>query len=283
MYPDEVFLGLTLYDLCLCIGIIACFVVFGFLADKRKIKRQIQNYAMMCGIPAIVLGYGAAVLFQALYNIKSHGSFEINESTGATFYGGLIGGAAVFLALFFGVGYFKYDDKRHIREFFNIADCAAPSIVIAHALGRVGCLTAGCCHGAVTDAWYGIMMHGTEGYAKYVPVQLFEAIFLLFLFGFLFIRNLEKKGYCLTTYLCVYAVWRFVAEFTRADYRGDIFTDALTPSQFVACVLFAVGKGVFFLEKRFRGKFESIGADSNQTSAENELVTEAEKDDEKAE
>ena len=79
MYPFSVFLGLTLYDIFLCLGIIVCFVVFGFLADRRKIKRKIQSFAMYCGIAAVALGYGSAVLFQALYNIKSLGRFEINQ------------------------------------------------------------------------------------------------------------------------------------------------------------------------------------------------------------
>ncbi len=256
MYPYKVFLGLTLYDILLCVGIIACFLLFGFLADRHKIKNSIQRFALLCGAGATVLGYGSAVLFQALYNIKSLGRFEINESTGATFYGGLIGGVAVFLALYFGVGYLYFEDRRQKREFFKIAECAVPGIVLAHSFGRVGCLTAGCCHGAKTDAWYGIehfvQSGDTEQYVsagKYVPTQLFEAIFLLLLFGFLLIRSIEKKGYCLPIYLCVYAVWRFAIEFVRDDYRGDTFVSALSPSQLIACVLFAVGIGLFFLER----------------------------------
>lgn len=252
MYPYPVFLGLTIYDICLCVGIVVCFLLFGFLADRHKIRRKIQNFTLLCGVAAVVLGYGSAVLFQALYNIKTLGKFVIDENTGATFYGGLIGGVAVFLALYFGVGYFKFDDKSHVAVFLDIAESAVPGIALAHSVGRLGCLSAGCCHGALTNAWYGIEMHGNMGYAKYVPTQLFEAVFLLFLFGFLLIRSLDKKGYCLPIYLSVYAVWRFLIEYVRADYRGDTFIDALTPSQLISIILFAVGVGVFFLERYLR-------------------------------
>lgn len=256
MYPYKIFLGLTLYDICLCLGLIACFFVFGFLADRHRTKRKIQNFALICGCGAIIVGYGSAVFFQALYNIKSLGEFVINANTGATFYGGLIGGVAMFLALYFGVGCFRFEDASHAKAFFDIADSAVPSIVIAHALGRIGCLTAGCCHGAKTSAWYGIMMHGNLGYAKYVPVQLFEAIFLLLLFAFLFIRSMDKKGYCLPIYLCVYAVWRFAVEFIRGDYRGNTLIDALSPSQLIACILFFIGIGLLFFEKHIRARLK---------------------------
>ena len=261
MYPYPVFLGLTLYDICLCVGIIACFFLFGWLADRRRVRRNIQNFAMTCGIVAVGLGYGSAVLFQALYNIKTLGKFEINESTGATFYGGLIGGVLVFLAAYFGFGHNKYEDGAHAKAFWKIADCAVPGIALAHAVGRVGCLFAGCCHGKLTRAWYGIEMHGNMGLTKYVPTQLFEAIFLLCLFGFLLIRALDKRGYCLPIYLSVYAVWRFCIEFLRGDYRGNTFIEALSPSQLVACILFAVGIGVFFLERYIKTKYLSEDSD----------------------
>ncbi len=261
MYPYPVFLGLTLYDIFLCVGIIVCFLVFGWLADKQGVRRQIQSFAMTVGIFAVGLGYGSAVLFQALYNIKSLGRFEITAGTGATFYGGLIGGVLTFLAIYFGVGHFKYKDGAHARAFFAVADSAMPGIAIAHALGRVGCLFAGCCHGGLTDAWFGIEMYGNMGFAKYVPTQLFEALFLLCLFGFLTLRAIDKKGYCLSIYLCVYAVWRFCIEFARGDYRGNTFVEALSPSQLVACILFAAGIGVFFLEGYIKKRFLSEGGD----------------------
>ncbi len=265
MYPYEIFLGLAMYDILLCVGIAVCFFLFGYLADKKKIKRRIQSFALLCGVAAVTLGYGSAVLFQAFYNIKTLGRFEINESTGATFYGGLIGGVLVFLAIYFGVGHFLFKGGEHARAFFDIADCAVAGILIAHSLGRVGCLFAGCCHGALTDAWYGIRMHGDLGFARYVPVQLFEAVFLLILFGYAVYRSIKNRGYCLPIYLCVYAMWRFFIEFLRGDYRGDTLTDALSPSQLIACLLFAVGVGVFFLEKHVRGHMAERGAKDETT------------------
>ncbi len=253
MYPYPIIFGLGLYDICLSVGILACFCVFAALADRRKIKRTIQNFTLFCGAFSTVLGYGSAVLFQAFYNIKSLGRFEINESTGATFYGGLIGGVLSFLVLYFVLGRFVFGDKEHFASFFDIADSAVPGIALAHAIGRIGCLFAGCCHGARTNAWYGIDMYfkvnGEFVYGgKYVPVQLFESIFLFMLFGFLLIRATSKRSLGLPIYLSAYAVWRFFVEYIRDDYRGDTLTELLTPSQFTACILFVVGIAVAFLQ-----------------------------------
>ena len=255
MYPYPIIFGLTLYDICLCAGIVACFALFGFFADKLKIQVRVQKLAIICGVCGVILGYGAAVLFQALYNISTLGGFEITESTGATFYGGLIGGAAVFIIMYFALGRFATEGGEHKRQFFSVADCAVAGLAIAHALGRVGCLTAGCCHGQLTDAWYGIEMHGNFGFDKYLPTQLFEAIFLLLLFAFLTLRILGRKGYNLPIYLIVYGVWRFVIENLRADYRGNTFVEWLTPSQLTALVLIVVGVGVIFVEKAYKKHF----------------------------
>lgn len=234
MYPYDIIPGVSLYVILICVGIIACLITFSRLSDKRKLSARVHNLALLCGMLGIAVGLGSAVLFQALYNIASLGGFEINKSTGATFYGGLIGGAAIFLAVYFIVGGIKNKDRKHLEEFFPLLSCIAPAIAIAHGFGRIGCLTAGCCHGSLTDSWCGIMMYGNHGYAKYVPTQLFEAIFLFLLCALLVIMAIERKKYVFSTYTVAYGVWRFVIEYVRADYRGESFVSFLTPSQIAA-------------------------------------------------
>lgn len=266
MYTQKLFLGLTAYDILICVGIIVCFATFGYLADKRGIRAKVQNFALICGVAAIGAGLGSAVLFQALYNIKTVGKFEIARNTGMTFYGGLIGGVAIFLALWFIAGRFVFKNGENKKSFFTLASCAVPAIAIAHSFGRVGCLMAGCCHGELTDKWYGIMMHGNFGYDKYVPTQLFEAIFLLGLFTLLARRALLGKRYNLPLYMCAYAVWRFALEFLRGDYRGSSPFEAVSPSQFIAILMVLGSVGVFFLEKYISDRQKSNGNDEESLS-----------------
>ena len=266
MYPKDIIPGVSLYVILICVGIIACFITFSKLSDKRKIHARVHNLALACGILGIAVGLGSAVLFQALYNIASLGGFEINESTGATFYGGLIGGAAIFLAVYFIVGGVKIKDKKHLTEFFPLISCIAPAIAVAHGFGRLGCLMAGCCHGKLTDSWLGIMMYGNHGYAKYVPTQLFEAIFLFLLCALLVVMTLERKKYVFTTYVVSYGIWRFIIEYVRADYRGESFVSFLTPSQ-IAAIGFIIAGIMLGVIEHVTDKKLSLTADATEECA----------------
>ena len=259
MYTDPVFLGMTLYDIFLLVGIVAVF----FVADKMTVKLgfsvALQRIVIVGAFLSVVLGYGSAVLFQAFYNYMDSGVFEIASNTGATFFGGLIGGVAVFLIVwFFIAGRFCKDKDEPKKRFFDILDIAACCVPLAHAFGRIGCLFGGCCHGAPTEEWYGIEMHTeTYGYQKVVPVQLFEAIFLFLLAAALialFIKNRGDKKFPLAIAYCfAYGLWRFFIEYARADDVGATVVSFLSPSQLVAILLILAGTAIAvwcFLRKR---------------------------------
>ena len=253
MYPNTLFLNFDLYTIFLCLGLVSAVVVFRMFADKKRLHWRLQNFCVFTAAASMFVGYFSAVLFQALYNIKDEGKFVINTSTGATFYGGLIGGAACFLAIYFGLGYFMFRDREkvkfdYLKNFFVVADIAAASISMAHALGRLGCLMAGCCHGAETDAWYGIYMPALE--AKVVPLQLYEAIFLFLLFAIFVYRLIKNKSGNLPLYMAAYGAWRFVIEYFRTDDRGNTVVSFLSPSQFIA-LLMIVGAIVLFFGQRY--------------------------------
>ncbi len=257
MYPNEILLGLDLYSIFLCVGIFVCILTFGWLADRLYLSAKLQRFCFICALFAIPLGYGSAVLFQAFYNFMDGDEFSISANTGATFYGGLIGGAAVFLLIYFvagRVGRYKFEDGYHVRNFFGVSSCAAASIAVAHACGRLGCLMAGCCHGSLTDKWYGIYMHGSEGYAKYVPIQLFEAIFLFILFAALVLLVFKKKTYNLPLYMIIYGAWRFFIEYARADERGKTVVSFLSPSQLIAIIMILGGVGLLIFERYYYKK-----------------------------
>ena len=262
MYPNELFnifgLSIDLYLICFLVGVIAC-LIFTVLAMKRTgYSSTARDTIIMIGIFAIIIGLLSASLFQAIYNLAAGKGFTFE---GMTFIGGLIGGVISFVGIYFLYVYvinprlkeksfFKADMNKGIWYLLRIAPI---SITIAHGFGRIGCLFAGCCHGKVTDEWYGIW--NAEVGAKTVPIPLYEAIFLFVLSALMIILlfRLDFK-YNMTLYLISYGIWRFVIEYFRADYRGD-FIPGLSPSQFWSIVMVIGGIVIFFLYRYFDPKF----------------------------
>lgn len=264
MYPYPIFLDFDLYTLFLCVGIIGAIVVFRIFSDRAKMHWKLQNFTLVTAVVSIILGYFSAVFFQALYDIERRGGFVLDTSTGSTFYGGLIGGAACFLLIYFGVGALIFKEKQNVSSFFTVADIAAASIAVAHGFGRIGCLMAGCCYGEICDEWYAIYMHSVS--AKAVPLQLYEAIFLFALFGFFVWRLLSKRSCNLPLYMALYGVWRFVLEFFRSDDRGSTVVDFLSPSQLIA-LLMVIGAVALFFGQRYLMKKASVRAENSDTAS----------------
>lgn len=241
MFPGVRFLQLSLYEWCSIIGVIAAIVVFRVYADRKKIGARLQIVCLGIAVVSIAVGYGFAVLFQAVYDFTASGVFVIDKNTGMTFYGGLIGGAAAFLALYSTVAR-KLCRAEAKERFGDIVGIAACSVAVAHACGRVGCLMAGCCYGRETQSWVGIYLPAVG--KTVIPTQLFEAIFLACLFAALSVLLFRTKISGIAVYCMAYGVFRFVIEFWRADDRGASVIPGLSPSQCWSIVLFCVGAAI---------------------------------------
>lgn len=255
VYPYELFWGITLYDILVAIGVAAAFAVFLLYAKKTGVPDRITLLVLICAAVGVALGFPAATLVQSVYFYIEKGVFEWR---GMTFYGGLIGGAAFFLAVYFLGGYLmnrkSETPKLHLQYAMHVFGIVICAVTLAHAVGRIGCLTAGCCHGKVFPdrRWYTLPVHhistnGTLLRTEYaVPVPLFETLFLLALFALLSWRVFVRKEDALPFYMVLYGVWRFCIEYARADDRGATLVGFLSPSQLTA-VLLVIGGIVLFV------------------------------------
>ena len=166
------------------------------------------------------------------------------------YYGGLL------LALVAAAWYLR---KKRLPA-WRVADCAAPGIALGQAIGRMGCLAAGCCYGAHTDVPWAIKF--TSSYAgenmgtplniPLHPAQIYESAGTLLLFVFLAWRLSRRHipGQIILEYLGLYAALRFVIEFFRGDERGEIFNGLLSTSQFIAVITFAAAVFFYFHLRR---------------------------------
>ena len=166
------------------------------------------------------------------------------------FYGGLL------LALGAAAWYLR---KRRLPA-WRVADCAAPGIALGQAIGRLGCLMAGCCYGAHADVPWAIRFSsqyaaenmGTPLNIPLHPTQIYESVGTLLLFGFLTWRLFRRHmtGQVILEYLGIYAVMRFIIEFFRGDDRGEIFNGLLSTSQLIAILTFAAAVFLYFYLRR---------------------------------
>ena len=254
MFPDGLIeIGgksyVTLYGICIAIGVVLCIMTLHFLGNKLKVNKQFLSLVETIAYCAILVGFFSAALFQGIYTYIDTGVFSLNS--GITFLGGLIGGVVSFIGIYLVL---RKKATGRITDILPIAPCC---ILIAHSLGRLGCFFAGCCGGIQTDSWLGIQFPNT--FYKVYPTQLFESIFLLIAFIVLSLLVYYKNfKYTFVAYLGAYGIWRFLIEFIRGDERGS-FIGSISPSQFWALLMVALAIPVFFLLKYlFKGRKQEL-------------------------
>ena len=175
MLPDPLFLTVHMYGVMVAVGILCAFIVLFWFNKIRKIETGFTDFIFYNGIASIVVGFGFAALFQSVYDFIENPEAGFRISGSITFIGGLIGGAACFLLIYF---IFRKKFKTSLFEVLSSIPC---SIIIAHAFGRVGCFFAGCCYGKETECFLGVKFPHLRTTVH--PTQLYEATFLFILFA----------------------------------------------------------------------------------------------------
>lgn len=167
---------------------------------------------------------------------------------GLIFYGGLI------FAVVTGVIYIK----RHRLPFWQIADIFAPSIAIGHAIGKLGCFFAGCCHGRPAQLPWAVTFNDPNSLAPLGiplhPTQLYESLgnFIIFFILLILRKRQTFKGELFWTFVVLYSILRFFMDFFRGDSAKDILTPGLSIAQAISVILFFVAIGFMTFLRRKR-------------------------------
>jgi phosphatidylglycerol:prolipoprotein diacylglycerol transferase len=170
--------------------------------------------------------------------------FGLSGLSGLTIWGAVLGA---------GLGIWVYS-KFSDFQFGYIADLAAPGIILAQVLGRVGCTINGCCYGDETDLFYGVIYSHPESFAPLGvavhPTQIYEIIFLLIVFaGLLVLRGrLKPAGSIFLIYLSLYSLWRIGLDFIR---EGEDFLFGLHQAQVIGIVVLAITIPILVLRTRW--------------------------------
>ncbi len=247
-------IDIPMYGLLMAAGFLLC----SFWSYRRAEKRGLQGENLII-IAAMIIGvalFGGILLYDLITYTPAEmaeyirtGHLEYILRGGIVFYGALIGGA---IGAFLGSLIAK-DDIR------NYLDVIIPTIPVGHALGRIGCFCAGCCYGAPTDSFLGVIYPegavGAPAGIPLLPVQLFEAAGDIIIAIILIIISKKTISRYLTAivYCMAYGIMRFVLEFFRYDsIRGQ--AAGLSTSQWISIALIAGALVLMLISRKSRKK-----------------------------
>jgi phosphatidylglycerol:prolipoprotein diacylglycerol transferase len=224
--------------------------------DKRKAKLPVPPDIMTApvGIISGIIGAKLLHVLERLDYYLQHPA-EIFSGGGLAIYGGVLGATL-------GIWIYIKLSRRHLKDqhFGFYIDIVTPGIILAQAIGRVGCTINGCCYGKPTPDWFpwSVVYTNPNSYAPLniplYPVQIFEIIFCLIGFGVLLKlrKRLEPmEGALFLVYLILYSAWRFAVGYLRTDLQ---FVLGLSQSQIISLVVLGVA---IFLLVRMRRRFKA--------------------------
>jgi len=218
------------------------YVIRRFEQQDGFTKEQTNRIIILIVI-SLILALGISYLFDGIFHSIKEGEWSFGS---INFLNGLIGGFVTFLIL---MKYFYPYDNKDIKK---ITNTIITGVVLAHAIGRIGCFFAGCCYGIPTESFLGVEFPYGHSHLHYpgeavFPTQLFEAAFLLILF-FLMNKLHTFKNHEVKTYLIGYGIWRILIEFIRGDDRGILlplfhteYNTFPTPAQFMSLFMILFG------------------------------------------
>jgi phosphatidylglycerol:prolipoprotein diacylglycerol transferase len=231
-------------------------VLFGLWISVRNSEKQgiDGEKAWNLGILVVLCGIlGAKVLYVindwSYYAAHPADIFSVNTlQAGGVFSGGLV--AALVAAAWY--------IRRHHLPALATCDAFAPGLAIGHAIGRLGCFSAGCCWGKPTNAWWGVTftnpianeLVGTPLGHPLEPTQLFEAAveFANFVLLTWLLTRKRFDGQVFAAYLVLYGVARYLLEFLRDDPgRGSVFGGFMTGTQLISIGLVVLGGVIWWL------------------------------------
>lgn len=241
------------YGLLVATGfLVGIYVARHFARRFRMDGERIFNLAVYLALAAI-LGAKLFLVIQDWRYYFADPSSLLSASflqSAGIFYGGVIVALAV-LAL--------YVHRQHLR-WLAVGDAVVPGVAIGHAIGRLGCFSAGCCWGKPTTLPWGVTFtnpyaHATVGVPLHIPLQptqLYEAggEALIFLLLWKLAGRRAFEGQLTATYLLSYGILRFLVDFARAyEPQAMLFHGMLTDAQVISLGLIALAIGIIALRR----------------------------------
>jgi phosphatidylglycerol:prolipoprotein diacylglycerol transferase len=233
--------GLNFYGLAVAIGVLAGLALLSLTAPRRGLNtagvRDFCFWMVLAGLAGSRLAYAA---FHWPEFEDDWLSVLFYWRGGLMFQGGFIG--ALLVSPFF--------LKKESLAFWPTADVLAPSLALGQAMGRLGCLSAGCCYGRPLEpgvSWgltFPLESLAPPGLPLW-PTQPVEALFLALLAAGLVaalrLPRFQRPGRVAALYLIGAGVVRLALESFRGDFRGEFPLLNLPPTTLAAGLTLILG------------------------------------------
>lgn len=250
--------------------------------EKRTVRIWPHDRVGEFTVLALIFGLLGAKLFDIFENwsaFLSNPAAYIFSGGGLTIYGGLICAAIAIII-------YAY---RHNVSLRHLADAVAPALMIAYAIGRIGCQIAGDGDWGIVHAepnpyswlpdWLwsyqyphnvieeGVRIAGCEG--KYCaqlaqpvyPTPLYETIICTILFFILwaFRKKLKPAGSVMALYLILNGLERFLIEKIRVNNRMNFLGMNPTQAEVIAVGFIILGIVLWaYLYSRYRANLAKV-------------------------
>lgn len=211
--------ALHTYGLFAALGFLAGYGLAAHLARKKGLPPALVGDALA---PLLLGGILGARIFYVIFHGPEFTGAWLDVvkiwQGGLMWQGGFLGGVAA-LAIFV---------YRRKISFLSLADTFAPAVALGQAVGRVGCLFAGCCYGRDCPFPWAITFRNPESLAPtgqaLHPTQLYDAGLNLLITAILLAlsrtRWTNQRGRLTALYLVLAGGARLAVEPFRADARG---------------------------------------------------------------
>lgn len=255
------------------------------LPQPKKVKELVHPYQIM-GTLLMWAAIGGFLGAKVFHNLEYWDDFikdpieGLLSFSGLTFYGGLlVGGAAVL-----------YKAKEYGINWLHMVDAAAPGMILAYAVGRIGCHMSGdgdwgIVNLAAKPGWLswapdwvwsfkyphnvvneGVPIAGCVGnYCNELPMPVYptpfyEVIMGLLIFGLLW--SIRKKitipGIMVSIYLILNGLERFTIELIRVNSKYDVLGLSFTQAELISTIMIVTGIAGIFLALKKNNNPDSV-------------------------
>ncbi len=224
-------LSIRWYGIIVILAIVTLILWVRHFSKKAGISQEFIIGGALVAIPAgLIVSRLLHIIDKWQYYVSHPG--ELVGFEGLTIFGAILGAI---------LGVWIYCRLRRV-PFAPLADLGAPGIILAQAVGRIGCIINGCCHGIATSLPWGFVYTHPNSYAPLDiaihPTQVYELLWDLIVFAVLFwvLRGrLKPEGSLLAAYLALYSAGTFGIRFLRGDVTP--FVGGLQEAQLIALII----------------------------------------------